>query len=484
MLTNIDHSILLSIRPEFAQKIYAGEKRIELRKIFAKNHIRYIFLFETNGIRKVTGFFEPGVVITDKIDSLWDRAKRFEFDKGKFKGYFASWQKGSIIEIRSAVRLAQPLDLHDILKAEEKFKIPQGFIYLDRFGNLKKLLLTHLKKQRGAFSEFRLEKIASSDYNQFRRRALKFGGDSYDDIREDFVDKLIDCTETGYDPYGYFTESKTVYNIVYNGQKIGYTTLTGKRGNSVKTGPTILLEQHRGKGLGRRFRGFLDELLRSRGVRKVYCTCPDSSPAIMMYLIHSHYRIEAHCFNQYSATHGDLIFGKLLKNNLHIALRLQRAKYALTRVSINRLTIPIFLKYFRAQFSKYYFPVDASFARTLVRSMSSLENNDLFYKKRKIVYVGYDNRIPHSLAILSPKRGGAFKLTFVFKNSSIEANRTVIQQIEKDLKELDAQKLFVSFPCQDREILFLFKGLGYMIEGTLTEPYQDGVDFLQMAKFI
>ena len=45
------------------------------------------------------------------------------------------------------------------------------------------------------------------------------------------------------------------------GNKVGFTTLTYKKGNSLKTGPTILLDKFRGQGIGCQFRVFIDSFL-------------------------------------------------------------------------------------------------------------------------------------------------------------------------------------------------------------------------------
>lgn len=49
-------AILLSIHPEWAQKIYSSEKTVEWRKTFPKGYSGIVFLYETAPVKKVTGF--------------------------------------------------------------------------------------------------------------------------------------------------------------------------------------------------------------------------------------------------------------------------------------------------------------------------------------------------------------------------------------------------------------------------------------------
>lgn len=52
----------MSIKPEWAKKIYSGEKIVEWRKIKLKNFSieNKIFLYETAPIKKVTGYKSMG----------------------------------------------------------------------------------------------------------------------------------------------------------------------------------------------------------------------------------------------------------------------------------------------------------------------------------------------------------------------------------------------------------------------------------------
>ena len=54
-------AILLSIKPEWAEKIYNGEKTIEWRKsrprIDRNNHHTRVYIYETAPVKRITGYF-------------------------------------------------------------------------------------------------------------------------------------------------------------------------------------------------------------------------------------------------------------------------------------------------------------------------------------------------------------------------------------------------------------------------------------------
>ena len=64
-------AIMLSIHPEWAEKIYSGEKTVEWRKTVPHKlnaASRKVFLYETSPVCKVTGYFD--LLIPIEIDAV------------------------------------------------------------------------------------------------------------------------------------------------------------------------------------------------------------------------------------------------------------------------------------------------------------------------------------------------------------------------------------------------------------------------------
>lgn len=71
-------NIILSIHPKWAEKIYAGEKKIEWRKTKPKSYDREmkVYLYETAPVKKVTGYFvTKSVVRLEMSDPPWENAE-------------------------------------------------------------------------------------------------------------------------------------------------------------------------------------------------------------------------------------------------------------------------------------------------------------------------------------------------------------------------------------------------------------------------
>ena len=51
--------VLLSIKPEFVEKIFAGTKKYEFRKsLFKKSGVKYVVIYASAPIKRVVGEFE------------------------------------------------------------------------------------------------------------------------------------------------------------------------------------------------------------------------------------------------------------------------------------------------------------------------------------------------------------------------------------------------------------------------------------------
>ena len=71
-------AVLLSIKPEFAEKIFAGTKKFEFRKIIFKHrNINKIIVYASSPIKKVIGEFIIDDIIIADIDTLWNTTYKY-----------------------------------------------------------------------------------------------------------------------------------------------------------------------------------------------------------------------------------------------------------------------------------------------------------------------------------------------------------------------------------------------------------------------
>jgi predicted transcriptional regulator len=120
--------VLLSIKPEFAEKIFSGEKKYEYRRsIFRNRNIKTIIVYASSPVSKIIGEFEVELILTDKIKHLWEQTKiEAGISEEYFFNYFDGKEDGHAIRIKKSSKYARPYSI------ERKYgvKPPQSFLYV------------------------------------------------------------------------------------------------------------------------------------------------------------------------------------------------------------------------------------------------------------------------------------------------------------------------------------------------------------------
>ncbi|MDD5673925.1 MAG: hypothetical protein PHC61_07175 [Chitinivibrionales bacterium] len=127
--------VLLSIRPEFANKIFSGEKKYEFRRVlFKKAGITNVVVYASSPVCKVIGEFEIGAVLTDEVSSLWKKTRQFAgITEDFFYSYFATKSIGHAIKVKKTIMYNAPI----AIEQGYGIKPPQSFAYINSPGTKK-----------------------------------------------------------------------------------------------------------------------------------------------------------------------------------------------------------------------------------------------------------------------------------------------------------------------------------------------------------
>lgn len=119
--------VILSIKPEFANKIFDGSKKFEFRKsIFKNKDIRKIIVYASSPVQQVIGEFEIDEIINEELNTLWGLTKQHSgISKDFFFKYFANKKEGFAIKIKKATLYKKP----KCLKTDFNLVPPQSFAY-------------------------------------------------------------------------------------------------------------------------------------------------------------------------------------------------------------------------------------------------------------------------------------------------------------------------------------------------------------------
>lgn len=120
--------VLLSIKPEFVDKIFNGTKKYEFRKsLFKRDDISTIVIYASSPLKCVVGEFEIDMILSDKVDSVWEKTKEYSgITKEFYYSYFQNKKIANAIKIGKVIKYKKEKCLSDykILQA------PQSFCYI------------------------------------------------------------------------------------------------------------------------------------------------------------------------------------------------------------------------------------------------------------------------------------------------------------------------------------------------------------------
>jgi predicted transcriptional regulator len=119
---------LLSIKPQFAQAIFAGHKTVEFRRARLAPDIKLALVYATQPTGLVIGWFRINRIAESTPDGLWRRYRRHgAISRRDYFTYFDGTDRAYGIEIGSPTIMDKPLTLDEILAG---LRAPQSFQYL------------------------------------------------------------------------------------------------------------------------------------------------------------------------------------------------------------------------------------------------------------------------------------------------------------------------------------------------------------------
>lgn len=120
--------VLLSIKPEYAERIFSGEKKYEFRRtIFRNANVTRVVVYASSPIKKIIGEFEIDSILSEEPSALWGLTQKHS---GISKEFFYDYFNGK--EIAHAIRIASVKKYNRPLCIKKHFNLlpPQSFIYL------------------------------------------------------------------------------------------------------------------------------------------------------------------------------------------------------------------------------------------------------------------------------------------------------------------------------------------------------------------
>ncbi len=125
--------LVLSIRPEYAKKIFDGKKEVELRR----TRPRYlqegdlVLVYVPSPEKALVGVFEVEKIVEEHPNKLWDIVKRKAgLSHKEFKSYYKEASVGFGIFLKNTSYFCQPIKLDRLREEWSDFRPPQCYRYV------------------------------------------------------------------------------------------------------------------------------------------------------------------------------------------------------------------------------------------------------------------------------------------------------------------------------------------------------------------
>ncbi len=135
--------LLISIKPQYAKKIFKGEKTVELRKSAPTRASKgsYLLIYVTSPIKELWGICKIENIIKEKPPVLWQNiGKRTGISKQEFYDYYKETNNAYGIELKEVKNLLQnSIKLDNLKEMIPGFMPPQtyGYVNVDFINNSK-----------------------------------------------------------------------------------------------------------------------------------------------------------------------------------------------------------------------------------------------------------------------------------------------------------------------------------------------------------
>ena len=121
--------VLLSIKPEFVEKIFNGTKKYEFRKsIFKNKNIDTVVVYASSPWQYVIGEFKIETILNDNVDRIWEQTREYSGISEEFyRLYFSRKTQAHAIKIGKVTKFKKHKRLSDY---HVNFP-PQSYMYVN-----------------------------------------------------------------------------------------------------------------------------------------------------------------------------------------------------------------------------------------------------------------------------------------------------------------------------------------------------------------
>ncbi len=120
-------ALLLSIKPEYVEKILQGTKKFEYRKQLAKEDVSTMYIYSTSPFKKIVASVQIKGRLSASPSNLWEKTKTAAgISRSKYREYFRGYKIAHAYILGDVEVFEQEKELSDL----GLNSAPQSFIYI------------------------------------------------------------------------------------------------------------------------------------------------------------------------------------------------------------------------------------------------------------------------------------------------------------------------------------------------------------------
>lgn len=119
--------ILLSINPEYVERILDGSKEYEFRKIKCKKDVDGIIIYATAPVKRVVGEADIDTILEDTPKEVWEKTRK---KSGITADFFFQYYEGKTKAIAYKLTNLNVFDTPKTLADYGVIAAPQSFVYV------------------------------------------------------------------------------------------------------------------------------------------------------------------------------------------------------------------------------------------------------------------------------------------------------------------------------------------------------------------
>lgn len=120
--------MLLSIKPEYVEKILSGKKKYEFRKFHCRPDIDTIIIYSTSPVKQVVAEVKMIGVLEGDVAEIWQKTKEAAgITKTAFSAYYRGREVATAYQLGEVTIYDKPKELSDYGLTY----VPQSFAYIE-----------------------------------------------------------------------------------------------------------------------------------------------------------------------------------------------------------------------------------------------------------------------------------------------------------------------------------------------------------------